>query len=101
MSGLLNLEFDKAGADKFAKVTQRLAEMRETDKVRNRFAIVLDGKVVSAPGVNSIINSGRAEISGSFTNKTATALANELNFGSLPLNFESSIRTTNKRNLWF
>lgn len=85
---VVNLEFDKVGTEKFAKVTQRLAQLRQTDKVRNRFAIVLDGKVVSAPGVTSIINAGRAEISGSFTNETATALANELNFGSLPLNFK-------------
>ncbi len=85
---VVNLEFDKAGADKFAKVTQRLVDLRKVNPVLNQFAIVLDGKVVSAPGVSSAINAGRAEISGKFTNESATSLANQLNFGSLPLNFK-------------
>lgn len=85
---IVNLEFDKTGGEKFAAITQRLMDLRQTDPVRNQFAIVLDGKVVSAPGVTAIINNGRAEISGSFTNETATNLANQLNFGSLPLNFK-------------
>lgn len=85
---VVNLEFNKKGADKFAKVSERLVAFRSSDPTRNRFAIVLDGKVVSAPGINSVIGNGRAEISGNFTNASATALANELNFGSLPLNFK-------------
>lgn len=85
---IVNLEFDKVGTEQFAKVSERLYGYRSTDPTLNQFAIVLDGKVVSAPGITSVINSGRAEISGNFTSESATALANELNFGSLPLNFK-------------
>jgi preprotein translocase subunit SecD len=51
---------------------------------------VLDSRVVSAPRVSSTIAGGRAEISGNFTQKTASDLANVLSFGALPLAFEVS-----------
>ena len=52
--------------------------------------MVLDGLVISAPSLESgvIISDGTAEISGSFTRESAASLANQLNFGSLPLNFK-------------
>lgn len=94
----VNLGFDSAGGDKFAEVTRRLHAFRDSTEtspltgaplsVKNRFAIVLDGVVVSAPGVEGIISNGSARISGSFTRTDATTLANQLQFGSLPLNFE-------------
>jgi preprotein translocase subunit SecD len=55
---------------------------------QNRFAMVLDGEVISAPTVNSVISNGVATISGSFTPETAQSLANQLKFGALPLSFE-------------
>lgn len=94
----VNLEFDRAGTKAFADVTKRLMEYRgsqETnavtglpESIKNQFAIVLDGVVISAPGVESVISGGNARISGSFTRSEATTLANKLQFGSLPLNFE-------------
>ena len=56
---------------------------------QNRFAIVLDGLVQTAPTVNGAILNGQAQISGSFTQETATDLANVLNYGALPLAFEA------------
>jgi preprotein translocase subunit SecD len=56
----------------------------------NQFAIVLDGKVISAPSVNEKIPNGSAEISGSFSQETANNLANVLKYGALPLAFEVS-----------
>jgi preprotein translocase subunit SecD len=52
-------------------------------------AIVLDGAVFSAPTMNEPITDGNAQISGSFTKKTANDLANVLKFGALPLSFET------------
>ena len=52
-------------------------------------AVVLDSKVVSAATIQSQI-SGTTEISGNFTQEEATALANALKYGSLPLSFSSS-----------
>ena len=59
--------------------------MQGTDQ---RFAIVLDGQVISAPTFNSAILDGNAEISGNFTQTSAKALATSLKFGALPISFE-------------
>lgn len=82
---IVQLEFSGPGSATFSESTQRLVDL---ESPRNQFAIVLDGLVVSAPVVNSAITNGSAEISGSFTRENAATLANQLNFGSLPLAFE-------------
>ena len=64
------------------------------DSPGNRFAIVLDGLVVSAPGVNEAIPGGQAQITGQFTQDEAQDLANVLKFGALPLTFEIGERNT-------
>jgi preprotein translocase subunit SecD len=56
----------------------------------DQFAIVLDGKVISAPQVTSPITQGSGEITGpggSFTKKAATSLTNVLKYGAVPLAF--------------
>lgn len=87
VSWVVNLEFDDAGAADFLTVTTHLATQTEP---LNQFAIVLDDKVISAPSVSNAIPGGRAEISGSFTQKSAQDLANVLTYGALPLSFEIS-----------
>lgn len=84
----INIQMDQEGADTFREVSTRLYALQATDQVRNRFAFALDGNVISAPSMNAIIPDGRAQISGNFTVESANTLANQLNFGSLPLNFE-------------
>lgn len=84
----VDLEFDAEGTKQFADSSQRLFGFQQTDPTRNRFAVVLDGNVISAPSMNAAILDGRAQISGNFTAASAQNLANQLNFGSLPLNFE-------------
>lgn len=84
----VDLEFDKEGTNKFAESSKRLYELKGTDDTRNRFAVVLDGNVITAPSMNATISDGRAQISGNFTAQSAQALANQLSFGSLPLNFD-------------
>jgi preprotein translocase subunit SecD len=80
-----NIKFTGKGTGIFRDVTTRLLDLPTP---RNQFAIVLDGLVISAPAVRSIIGNGQAEISGSFTRESAATLARELNFGALPLTFE-------------
>ncbi len=53
-----------------------------------RFAIVLDGIVMSAPSINATQFNGRAQISGSFTTDDMNELVTVLRFGSLPLEIE-------------
>lgn len=52
--------------------------------VNEYFAIVLDGKVLSAPYIKSAIAGGSGEISGSYTEAGANDLAAVLEGGSLP-----------------
>ncbi|MDQ0427098.1 protein translocase subunit SecD [Cellulomonas iranensis] len=82
---VVNLEFTSAGTPKFTEVTTRLSGQQ---RPLNQFAVVLDALVISAPSVNAVIPNGQAEISGTFTRQTAANLANQLNFGSLPVSFE-------------
>ena len=56
--------------------------------IRNQFAIVLDGRVISAPRTISAITDGSPQISGNFTQESAQVLADQLKFGALPLGFE-------------
>ena len=82
----INLKFDDAGGKRFAAVTreiaaysQQLAQQSGNTNARARLAIVLDGKLYSAPGVAEEISGGSAEISGSFTQREAFELSNVLN----------------------
>jgi preprotein translocase subunit SecD len=84
---VVNLEFNSEGAAAFEQATREISQKSEP---QNRFAIVLDGVGISAPSVNEPIPGGRAEISGNFTQKSATELANVLKYGALPLAFDVS-----------
>ncbi|MEA3212545.1 MAG: SecD/SecF fusion protein [Chthoniobacter sp.] len=66
----ISLQFDREGADLFGKLTAA--------HVHERFAIVLDGKVQSAPVIKDAIYGGQASITGNFTEKEARDLASVL-----------------------
>lgn len=84
---VVTLQFDSAGAQAFTANTTYLSSQTPP---MNQFAIVLDGRVISAPSVTTPIPGGSAEISGSFNEKSAGELANVLKYGALPLAFEIS-----------
>ena len=73
---VVTTEFDASGARRFAKLT--------TEHVNERFAIVLDDKVLSAPTIREPIPGGRGQISGGFTLQGAKDLAVLLRSGALP-----------------
>lgn len=88
LSWIVQLDLTSSGGEKFYESTQRLYGQAPP---MNQFAIVLDGRVVSAPAIdNGPIPGGRAQISGSFDQQSAQALANVLKYGALPLTFETS-----------
>ena len=70
------LTFDSKGAREFDRLTQA--------SIGKRMAIVLDGKVYSAPSINERIPSGRAVITGFFTTEEANDLVIVLRAGALP-----------------
>ncbi|HEU0205251.1 MAG TPA: protein translocase subunit SecD [Pseudolysinimonas sp.] len=81
----VNLVFNAKGTADFSKISNRLVALQPP---RNQFAIVLDGKVISAPTMQAAISDGKAQITGNFTQTTATTLADQLKFGALPIGFE-------------
>ena len=77
---VVGLEFNSAGADKFADLTAK--------NIGKQIAIVLDGEVLTAPVVQEAITGGRAQISGSRSIEDAERLAILLRSGSLPVKIE-------------
>src|SRR3546814_9060869 len=74
---VVTIRFDSGGSATFARVTSQ--------NVGKRFAMVLDGQVLSAPSINEPILGGSAQISGSFSVASANALAISLRSGALPV----------------
>ena len=73
---VVSFSLDRVGAKKFGKAT--------SNGVGKRLAIVLDGKIISAPSVREPIIGGSGQISGDFTFQSATDLALLLRSGALP-----------------
>jgi len=73
---VVSFRFDTIGAKRFGKAT--------SENVGKLFAIVLDGKVISAPRINEPILGGSGVISGNFTVQSAQDLALLLRAGALP-----------------
>ncbi len=84
----VDLEFNPAGAVKFADVTGRMAQTAQITGTDQLLAITLDGRVESAPRVLQAIEGGNAEITGSFTVDEAKQLALVLKTGALPIELE-------------
>lgn len=86
----VRLTLTGSGGSKFATTTARLQKLHDAGAApRDRFGMVLDGVVISAPRVaDGAITGGVAQISGSFTQKSAQDLANQLKFGALPMTLE-------------
>lgn len=83
----VNLNFKSKGTRQFGDLTQRVVNLPSPT---NQVAIVLDGVVQSAPQIINPILGGQAQITGNFTQKQATDLANVLKYGALPLTFDQS-----------
>ena len=73
---LVSISFDRRGSDIFARVTR--------DNLKKRLAIILDGKIHSAPVLQVEITGGQAQITGDFSLIEANDLALVLRAGSLP-----------------
>jgi len=79
---VVNLSFKSEGYSTWASYT--------ASHTGTLTAMTLDGQVISAPRISGPITTTTTEISGSFTQASAAALANSLKFGSLPLAFEAA-----------
>jgi len=77
---VVSFTLDRIGAKKFARAT--------TTGVGKDLAIILDGKVISAPTIQEPITGGAGQITGGFTFQSATDLALLLRSGALPAPME-------------
>ena len=73
---VVSFTLDRVGAKRFGKAT--------SSGIGKQLAIVLDGKIISAPVIRDTIASGSGQISGGFTFQSATDLALLLRSGALP-----------------
>jgi protein-export membrane protein SecD len=73
----VSLKFNDQGKELFKNITEK--------NVNKRVAIVLDGQIISAPVVQSVIRDGNAVINGDFSVQEAKDLAKRLNEGALPV----------------
>lgn len=76
-SPLVVVHFNGEGSDLFADLTR--------ENVGNLIGIELDGVIISSPVVQDVILGGTAQITGNFDLESATALAESLNLGALPV----------------
>ncbi len=67
----IDIKLTDNGSKRFAEVTRQ--------NIGKRLAIVIDGKLYSAPRINSAITGGEAQIAGAFTKAEAENLAARLN----------------------
>ncbi len=74
---IVAIHFTSDGASLFEQITR--------DNVGRQLAIFLDGEPISEPRINEPISGGTAVISGGFNPEEAKALAQNLNFGALPV----------------
>ncbi len=66
----IDFELTDAGAKRFGETTR--------ENIGHRMAIVLDGELYSAPNIQSAIETGRGQITGTYTPEAAMELANVL-----------------------
>lgn len=68
---MLDIKFTQSGAKQFAVITRQ--------NINKQIAIIMDGKVCSAPVIRSEILGGSAQISGSFSEQEVKELARKIN----------------------
>jgi SecD/SecF fusion protein len=91
---IVTMDFTGEGADKFQDLTRQLAVDGNLNDRLQRFAIILDGEIVSNPTVDyeeyptGIPGNNGALIQGDFSQSEAQTLATQINSGALPIELE-------------
>ncbi|MEU4477267.1 protein translocase subunit SecD [Micromonospora sp. NPDC023966] len=93
-SWVVSLNFTGKGQEKWTALTREAFnnEGQACDQTalgqdgKCRVAVVLDNEIVSSPEIQGVLT-GDSQITGSFDNKSANALASQLRYGALPVTF--------------
>jgi preprotein translocase subunit SecD/SecD/SecF fusion protein len=72
----IDFRFDGTGSRRFGETTAA--------NIGKQFAIILDGRVISAPTIQSAITGGSGQITGNYSIQSASEFVNLLNGGALP-----------------
>ncbi|MET7968049.1 protein translocase subunit SecD [Micromonospora sp. NPDC005305] len=94
-SWVVSLNFTGKGQEKWTALTREAFnnEGQACDQTalgpdgKCKVAVVLDNEIVSSPEIQGVLT-GDSQITGSFDNKSANALASQLRYGALPVTFE-------------
>ncbi len=89
---IVNVDFTNKGQGQWSDLTEQISTTSgcpASSAPECQLAVVLDGVVVSSPVIQERI-AGSAQISGQFTQKSASDLANVLKYGALPIAFDKS-----------
>lgn len=92
-SWVVSLTFKGDAVGTFADLSRKMVPSSSSPYANGRFAIVLDGQTLSAPGFTGVIPDGTAQITGNFSQASASTLADALKFGALPVKFEPDVYT--------
>ncbi len=86
----VNIEFNESARQKFEEITTRMYQLygQNPNDPKARFAIMLDGDVISAPVTQAVISDGNPQITGNFNEQSAQALSEQLKYGALPISFD-------------
>ncbi len=91
----VNLSFNGEGTKKFGELSTKMYDNyfdQSTQQPKSEldfFAIVLDGEPVAVPYMGAVLDTGTAQIQGTFTESQANNLSTVLNYGALPLTFHT------------
>ena len=97
---VVSLDFTSAGSTKWAALTRKAFEATQSDPCfvaaqslygqvdHCAVAVVLDKNVISAPQIQGVLT-GTSQITGQFNSASSRQLADQLNFGALPVTFTS------------
>ncbi|MFG3599566.1 protein translocase subunit SecD [Micromonospora chersina] len=96
-SWVVSLNFTGKGQEKWTALTREAFtnEGQACDQTalgrdgKCRVAVVLDNQIVSSPEIQGVLT-GDSQITGSFDNKSANALASQLRYGALPVTFNQA-----------
>ncbi|MEU5526547.1 protein translocase subunit SecD [Micromonospora chersina] len=96
-SWVVSLNFTGKGQEKWTALTREAFnnEGQACDQTalgqdgKCRVAVVLDNQIVSSPEIQGVLT-GDSQITGSFENKSANALASQLRYGALPVTFNQA-----------
>jgi preprotein translocase subunit SecD len=97
---VVSLDFKSEGQTKWAALTRKAFEAPQTDPCyiaastlyssveHCAVAVVLDKEIISAPQIQAVLT-GQSQITGDFNAATAKELADQLNFGAIPVTFQA------------